>query len=100
MAKCEISIPTSIYDNYGFIVVSALRYALWRHSYAVSLTADYIRDNWQYLNEKTRHNIILDIEEHLENVRDEWANDPLCDMDLKTWENLLNDLKSNGSIQN
>lgn len=100
MAKCEISIPTSIYDDYGFIVVSALRYALWRHSYAVSVTANYIRKNWQYLNEQTRYNIIRDIEEHLENVKDEWANDLLCDMDLKTWTYLLNDLKSNGSIRN
>ena len=100
MAKCEISIPTSIYDNFGFIVGSALRYALWRHSYAVSLTANYIRDNWQYLNEQTRYNITRDIEEHLEEVKDEWANDPLCGMDLETWTNLLNELKSNGSIQN
>lgn len=88
-----------MHSDYCFIVQSALRYALWRHSYAVSLTANYIRDNWQYLNEQTRYNIIRDIEEHLENVKDEWANDPLCDMDLKTWTNLLNDLHSYGSRQ-
>lgn len=99
MAKCEISIPTSIYDNYGLIVLSALRYALWRHSYTVSVTADYIRDNWQYLNDQTRYNIVRDIKEHLENVKDEWANDPLCSMDLETWTNLLNDLHSYGSRQ-
>lgn len=64
----------------------------------VSLTADYIRDNWQYLNEQTRYNIIRDIEEHLEEVKDEWANDPLCGMDLETWTNLLNELKLYGSI--
>lgn len=89
----------SLYHDFGNFVLSALRYALWRHPYMVSLTANYIRDNWQYLNEQTRYNIIRDIEEHLENVRDEWVNDPLCDMDFKTWENLLNDLKSNGNIR-
>ena len=99
MAKCEISIPISIYDNFGFIVGSALRYAQWRHSYAVPLIADYICDNWQYLNEQTRYNIIRDIEKHLEQVKDDWDKDPLCRTDLKTWQCLLNDLHSYGRRQ-
>lgn len=93
MAKCEISIPTSIYDNYGFIVGSALRYALWRHSTAPSITADYIRNNWQYLDDFTRSFIESEVEEHIANVADEWARDTIKLIDLDTWVQLIEWIK-------
>lgn len=71
----------------GFIVGSALRYALYRHSYAPSLVADYIRRHWLKLDANTQHNILRDLSELLEDCK-EWQNDPCNSIDYATWQNL------------
>lgn len=75
--------------QYSFIVGSALRYALHRHSYATGLTARYIQDHWKYLDEESRHNIIRDLRLHIEAVGEEWSKDSLKSVDLRIWRELL-----------
>lgn len=75
--------------QYSFIVGSALRYALHRHSYATGLTARYIQDHWKYLDEEARHNIIRDLRTHIETVGEEWRKDSLKSIDLRIWQELL-----------
>ena len=84
-------------QKHDFILLCALRYALWRHSYAPSLVAEYIEENWDKLGRIAKHNIIRDLTEHINDVRDEWQNDVLCSIDLDTWENLLNKLQAKDS---
>ena len=75
--------------QYSFIVGSALRYALHRHSYATGLTARYIQDHWKYLDEESRHNIIRDLRTHIAAVQEEWSQDSLKSVDLRIWQELL-----------
>lgn len=75
--------------QYSFIVGSALRYALHRHSYATGLTARYIQEHWKYLDEESRHNIIRDLRTHIEAVGEDWSKDSLKSVDLRIWQELL-----------
>lgn len=81
-------------QKHDFILLCALRYALWRHSYAPSLVAEYIEENWNKLERNTKFHIIRDLTEHINNVREEWQNDTLCSIDLTTWENLLTTIQT------
>jgi hypothetical protein len=80
--------------KHNIIVLCALRYALYRHSYVPSLVAEYIIDVWKTLDNPTRFNITKELTEHIEEVRDTWRNDTLCSTDLATWENLLTTIKT------
>lgn len=84
-------------QKHDFILLCALRYAIWRHSYAPSLVAEYIEENWDKLERNTKFHIIRDLTEHINDVRGEWQNDTLCSIDLDTWQNLLNKLQSKDS---
>lgn len=76
--------------QFPFVVVFALRYALFQHSSAPSIVASYIRDNWDRLT--TQHNGILeDIKKLLDNHR-EWQEDSCNSIDYNTWQNLYNEL--------
>ena len=60
-------------DDFCNIVVSAVRYALPRHSYMPSLTRDYVRRYWPLL--KKHHWCILrDIREHYNDVINLYAD--------------------------
>lgn len=75
--------------EYSFIVGSALRYALRRHSYATGLTASYIKEHWWYLDPNARENIKRDLKEHIAAVQDEWRKDSLKSFNLTLWKSLL-----------
>lgn len=83
-------------EDFTNIVVSAVRYALPRHSYMPSLTRDYVWRYWKLL--KKHHWCILrDIREH---YRDElwwWENHPetkqqMDEDDLNAWVTFYNRL--------
>lgn len=80
--------------KHNIIVLCALRYALYRHTYVPSLVAEYILDVWKTLDNPTRFNITKEVTEHINNVREEWQNDALCSIDLATWENLLTTIQT------
>lgn len=82
----------------GLIIVSALRYALPRHTYITGTTADFIRTHWQSKAIQKYRNIIM---------RDlkEWLDDnpaSVCSsleiIDRNIWQNLYNDLSYHETI--
>lgn len=77
--------------NIDLIVNSALRYALGRHTYIVSTTAEFIRTHWANPSlERMRTVMLKDIEKYLVN-----SSDNKNDMDRQTWEELYNHLTQN-----
>ena len=62
-------------EDFTNIVVSAVRYALPRHSYMPSLTRDYV---WKYWPLLKRHHwcILRDIREHFQDNLYWWNNNP------------------------
>lgn len=76
------------------IVVSAVRYALPRHSYMPSLTRDYV---WKYWPLIKRHHwcILGDIRDHYRDTLRLWQNHPNWAMekhDLNAWVSFYNKL--------
>lgn len=76
------------HDHYGDIVLCALRYALWRHTYITSLVADYIAEHWSELDARSQHNILRDLGKHLRDVAEEWSKDTCNSIDLAAWKKL------------
>ena len=79
--------------DFSNIVVSAVRYALPRHSYMPSLTRDYVWKHWPLL--KGKHWCILrDIREHYADVLNIYADrKSLMDAyDLNEWVDFYNKL--------
>lgn len=78
-------------EDFTNIVVSAVRYALPRHSYMPSLTRDYVWKHWPLLK---RHHwcILRDIREHYRDVLNIYADHkPLMDAyDLNAWVEFYN----------
>lgn len=88
----EISISED--RDFGLIVGSALRYALPRHSYMVSVVADFIERHWDTPSVRRQHEIILrDIKEFLEQ-RDE-DHEMFDGMDYRVWKSLYEYLTAN-----
>ena len=81
-------------EDFTNIVVSAVRYALPRHSYMPSLTRDYVWRYWKLL--KKHHWCILrDIREHHRDTLILWNNHPDWHMevyDLNEWVTFYNRL--------
>lgn len=77
---------------YGCIVLCAMRYAIGRRTYMTGLVADYIKENWFYINRQDRDNMLRDLSEdiaHSEANPDiRWLGDA-CDvaawMELQTF---------------
>ena len=83
-------------EDFTNIVVSAVRYALPRHSYMPSLTRDYVWRYWKLL--KKHHWCILrDIREHYRDELRWWENHPeikqrMDEDDLNAWVSFYNSL--------
>lgn len=92
MTKRKTKQPSFECDTNGSIMVTcALRYALGRHTYVPGAVQDWIVNNWDSLDYKTRFLIIRDTFEHLyeeytNNQRDNGIKFVLDDYDLKSWE--------------
>ena len=81
--------------DYELMVVSALRYALTRHSYIVSSTQNFIENNWETLS-KMHWCILRDIREHIEFT--DFTGEEVFDMDLRSWIEFYNSLISRNDI--
>jgi hypothetical protein len=83
-------------EDFTNIVVSAVRYALPRHSYMPSLTRDYVWRYWKLL--KKHHWCILrDIREYYRDELNWWKNHPeikqqMDEDDLNAWVAFYNRL--------
>jgi hypothetical protein len=75
--------------NGSIMVMSALRYALGRHTYVPGAVQDWISDNWDSLDSNTKTVIVRDVCEHLydEYKRESDSNASFGDYDTKTWGN-------------
>ena len=81
-------------EDADFIIIAALRYALGRSSYAVSVMQDFLRKNWDdpVLIPK-REIFIRDIKSHI----DTWGDHCISGHEkyqMQTWKDLLEELKS------
>lgn len=68
------------------ILISAVRYALKRHTYIVEDTANFIKEHLDILEKNTITVLIRDIEENIKENN--------CMIDLNVWNELLNILKN------
>lgn len=84
--------------NGSIMVVSALRYALGRHTYVPVAVQDWIKFNWKDLDEKTKCNVIRDVFEYLYESRKE--SPASWQFDLKSWENFGIEMHGNLSEEN
>jgi len=71
----------------GFVILAAVRYALTRASYAVTLVADYVTRQWPMLDDNTKFTIVRDVQETLSAKH----ADNFCVHDLyrREWEQFL-----------
>jgi hypothetical protein len=80
--------------DFEFIVIAAMRYAIGRRSYAVSLVAEYIKRQWEKLSDNCRFCLKRDLEYEIDSadrgIKDGiYKEDPLghhCDR--RTWVDL------------
>lgn len=84
--------------DFPFIIVSAVRYALPRHTYCVGITAEFLERHFMdsIIPPLYRSTIIKEIEEHLEYISRLEAlgsQDPQ-DADTRRWKLCLSRLKS------
>lgn len=90
-ARINGAISVSEDGDFGLIVGSALRYALPRHSYIVSIVADFIKRHWQKPGiQRQRHTILRDIKEFLDSRKEE--NEMFGGLDYRTWQNLYDNI--------
>jgi hypothetical protein len=75
-------------EDYCNIVVSAVRYALPRHSYMPSLTRGYLKRHWPHLA-KMHWCILRDIREYHDESR-QWIEDSLFGIDLYDYNEWIN----------
>lgn len=68
---------------WDWVLISAVRYALGRQTYIVSMTCSYVRDVWESLGDNTRYVISKDVHEFVVN------NPDFSPIDLKEWKDLL-----------
>lgn len=86
-----MSKPISKDPDFSHIVLSALRYAMGRNTYATSLTADFIRRHWHRISRKFQHNIHRDLKDFIAQDTDTSA---LNMIDHRAWQDLLNFIQS------
>lgn len=91
MLKSELQTLAApvIDEDFCNIVVSAVRYALPRHSYMPSLTRDYLWKHWKLLS-KMHWCILRDIREHYRDTLHWWEIHPdlvqgMDKTDLNAW---------------
>ena len=71
------------------VLICALRYALGRHTYIVSVIADNVKNNINKLSQKTIGVMAKDIQEVIKEGEPELATNK---MDYSTWKKLLSTL--------
>lgn len=80
-------------EDADFIIISALRYALGRSSYAVSVMQDFLRKNWKDPIIMAKHDVFIrDIENHI-NTWEAHCKTENEKYQLQTWKDLLEELK-------
>lgn len=70
------------------IIIQSLRYALYRHSYSLSQTCDYIRKHTEILDERVVQVMLNDIKERIkdEDLADFERADIIClQITLENW---------------
>ena len=75
--------------NGGIMVVSALRYALGRHTYVPGAVQDWISLHWDSLDSNTKCVVMRDVFEHIyDEKRSKFASasGAIGQYDLSTWE--------------
>jgi len=75
--------------NGGIMVVSALRYALSRHTYVPGSVQDWISLHWDNLDSNTKTVIVRDVFEHIyDESKSKYvlASGAMAQYDLSTWE--------------
>lgn len=87
----------SKFDNIeaaDFLIIAALRYALGRSSYAVSVMQNFLRNNWEDPIITEKHEVFIrDIENHINTWKD-YCKTENEKYQLQTWKDLLEELKS------
>lgn len=74
-------------NDFGDIMIMALRYALGRRTYVTNEVCTFISQNLGYTDERIKHVMIRDIKEYLEKKNKGIIHDDLCDED--NFNNLL-----------
>jgi len=75
--------------NGGIMVVSALRYALGRHTYVPGAVIDWISLHWDSLDSNTKVVIVRDVFDHIYDEKRspyQSASGAIGQYDLSTWE--------------
>jgi len=73
--------------NGGIMVLSALRYALGRHTYVPGAIQDWITQHWDNLDSNTKIVIVRDVFEHIyDENKPSGYRTSMTDYDLSTWE--------------
>lgn len=62
MIKEKDELPFSVSDDFGLILVSALRYAHTRATYVTRATAEYVLKNLRFVNDRYLYVMIRDLE--------------------------------------
>lgn len=88
----ELAAPATDSD-FANIIVSALRYALPRHSYMPSLTREYVWRHWPRLS-KMHWCILCDIREHYHDIINIYQDrmELMDTLDLNAWVDFYNRL--------
>lgn len=83
-------------NDFGNIMIMALRYALGRRTYVTSEVPDFIKQNKAHLSEINKAVMIRDIEEYLDSRASGLITDDECDKN--SFVDLLNFLKAGDEI--
>ena len=84
-------------NDFGNIMIMALRYALGRRTYVTSEVSDFIKQNKMHLTEVNKSVMIRDIEEYLDSREKGFIIDDECDKD--SFVDLLKFLKAGDEIE-
>lgn len=76
------------HDDFGDIMIIALRYALGRRTYVTSEVPEFIKDNSEYINERICIVMLRDIEWYMKDRKSGLVKDDYCDYD--SWIDLQN----------
>lgn len=66
-------------NDFGDVMIMALRYALGRRTYVTSEVCTFIEQNIKYIDERIKHVMIKDIKEYLEKKNKGIICDDSCD---------------------
>lgn len=79
MCHFKNKVISDIDNDFGDIMIMALRYALGRRTYVTSEVCDFIKQNIKHVNNRVRDVMIRDIEEYKSKREQGFINDDPCD---------------------